>query len=99
MYNNRCITHQSDEYKEIVDTINRINQAAEKSKPIDEHKLSGECYLTTYQMMKHLHISRRALQNYRDKRIIPYTVIGGVILYPESKIDEILKRNYYKPNI
>nr|WP_290378640.1 helix-turn-helix domain-containing protein [uncultured Alistipes sp.] len=47
--------------------------------------------------MIHFRISRRALQNYRDKGIIPYTSIGGTLLYPESKINEVLERNYYKP--
>ncbi len=47
--------------------------------------------------MARFHISRRALQNYRDKRIIPYTSIGGTLLYPESKINELLESNYYKP--
>ncbi|WP_289299984.1 helix-turn-helix domain-containing protein [Xylanibacter muris] len=49
--------------------------------------------------MTHFHISRRALQNYRDKGIIPYTSIGGTLLYPESKINEVLDRNYYKPRV
>ncbi len=34
-----------------------------------------------------------------DKGIIPYTSIGGTLLYPESKIDEVLERNYYKPRV
>jgi len=36
-----------------------------------------------------LHISRRTLQNYRDKGIISYASVGGTLLYPESKIDEV----------
>ncbi|WP_302586022.1 helix-turn-helix domain-containing protein [uncultured Alistipes sp.] len=47
--------------------------------------------------MARFHISRRTLQNYRDKGIIPYPAIGGTLLYPESKINELLESNYYKP--
>lgn len=64
-----------------------------------EPSLLGERYLTTEQMMTRFHISRRALQNYRDKGIIPYTSIGGTLLYPESKINEVLEKNYYKPSL
>nr|WP_290015728.1 helix-turn-helix domain-containing protein [uncultured Alistipes sp.] len=46
-----------------------------------------------------LHISRRTLQNYRDKGIISYASVGGTLLYPESKIDEVPERNYYKPRV
>jgi len=46
-----------------------------------------------------LHISRRTLQNYRDKGIISYASVGGTLLYPESKINEVLERNYYKPSM
>jgi hypothetical protein len=52
-------------------------------------------YLTTEQMLTHLHISRRTLQNYRDKGIIPYIRIGGITLYPESGINEVPEENYY----
>ncbi len=40
-----------------------------------------------------LRLSKRSLQNYRDERVIPYTTIGGKILYPLSEIVNILKKN------
>jgi len=61
-----------------------------------ESSLLYERYLTTEQVMKYLHISCRTLQNYRDKGIIPYTSVGGTFLYPESKIGEVLEKNFYK---
>ena len=61
-----------------------------------EPSLLGERHLTTEQMMTRFHISRRALQDYRDRGIIPYTSIGGTLLYPGSKINEVLEKNYYK---
>ena len=41
-----------------------------------------------------LHISKRALQTLRDEEAIPYTSIGGKILYPESALYETLRKNY-----
>ena len=38
----------------------------------------------------------RTLQNYRDRRVLPYTTIGSKILYPRSQIEKILDRNYRK---
>ncbi len=57
-----------------------------------EPSLFGERYLTTEQVMTFLHISRHTLQNYRDRGIIPYTAINGTLLYPESKINEVLEK-------
>ncbi|MCM1351411.1 MAG: hypothetical protein NC250_01600 [Alistipes senegalensis] len=36
------------------------------------------------------------MQNYRDNRQIPYTMIGGKILYPQSAIWELLQAHYVK---
>ena len=41
-----------------------------------------------------LHISKRTLQTLRDEGSIPYTTIGGKILYPESVLYETLRKNY-----
>ena len=41
-----------------------------------------------------LGISKRTLQTLRDTKAIPYTTLGGRILYPESGIFEVLKKNY-----
>lgn len=96
--NEECIiTCDTLEYKELVEVMRYAVQTADKLIAEVEPALLGEHYLTTEQVMSHLHISRRALQNYRDKGIIPYTSIGGTLLYPESKINKVLKKNYYKP--
>ena len=91
------ITCDTPEYKELIEAMRCEVQTADRLIAEAEPSLLGERYLTTEQMMTHFHISRRALQNYRDKGIIPYTSIGGTLLYPESKINEVLERNYYEP--
>lgn len=37
---------------------------------------------------------KKALQTLRDEGAIPYTTIGGKILYPESALYETLRKNY-----
>ncbi|MCM1300993.1 MAG: helix-turn-helix domain-containing protein [Bacteroides cellulosilyticus] len=92
-----AITRDATEYKALVEAMYRAEQTADKLIVKVEPFLFGERYLTTEQVMTYLHISRRTLQNYRDRGIIHYTAIGGTFLYPESKIKEVLEKNYYKP--
>lgn len=94
---NNAITLDTVEYKELVKTMRFATQTANKLVAEITPPLLNERYLTTEQVMTHFHLSRRTLQNYRDKGTIPYTAIGGTLLYPESKIKEVLEKNYYKP--
>lgn len=94
-----AITHDTVEYKGLVKAMRFVTQTVDKLIAEVTPPLLSERYLTTEQVMTYLHISRRTLQNYRDNGIIPYTTIGGTLLYPESKIKEVLERNYYKPII
>ena len=41
-----------------------------------------------------LYISPRTLQDYRDRRIIPYTQFAGKILYKVSDLERMLKNSY-----
>ncbi len=72
---------------------------AERLKAHTTPSLLNERYLTTNDMLYHFRISRRALQNYRDRGIIPHITIGRVILYPESELKKAFEKNYYKPTI
>lgn len=40
---------------------------------------------------------RRTLQEYRNDRLLPYILLGGKVLYPESGLREVLEANYRKP--
>lgn len=95
--NRSALTRDTAGYKELLEAMRFAAQTADKLIAEVEPSLLGERYLTTEQVMTHFHISRRTLQNYRDKGIVPYTAIGGTLLYPESKINEVLEKNYYKP--
>lgn len=94
---NSVITRETPEYKELIATMRNTVQVADKLVKEVRPCLLNERYFTTEQVMDLFHISRRALQNYRDKGIIPFVSVGGNILYPETKIMEMLGKGYYKP--
>ena len=45
-----------------------------------------------------LNITKRTLQSYRDKGILPYTRIGGKFFYRESDLADYLERRTVKNN-
>lgn len=93
------ITRETPEYRELIAMMQNTVKVADRLIKEVPPYLLNERYFTTEQVMDLFHISRRALQNYRDKGIIPFFSIGGNIIYPESKIKEMLEKNYYKPAI
>ena len=93
---NSVITRDTPEYKELIATMRSTVQVADNLVKKVRPCLLNERYFTTEQVMALFHISRRALQNYRDKGIIPFVSVGGNIVYPESEIMEMLEKNYYK---
>ena len=42
-------------------------------------------------------MSRRTLQEYRNNRVLPFILLGGKVLYPETGLREVLEANYRKP--
>ena len=59
--------------------------------------LDGERYLTDKEVSELLRVSRRTLQEYRNNRVLPFILLGGKVLYPESGLQEVLETNYRKP--
>ena len=59
--------------------------------------LDGERYLTDREVAELLRVSRRTLQEYRNNRLLPFILLGGKVLYPESGLRELLEANYRKP--
>ena len=55
--------------------------------------LDGEMYLTDKEVSDLLRVSRRTLQEYRNRRLLPYIILGGKTLYPESGLREVLEAN------
>lgn len=56
-----------------------------------------ERYLTDGEVAELLRVSRRTLQEYRNNRVLPFILLGGKVLYPETGLREVLEANYRKP--
>ena len=85
---------ESDEMQLVVSALRgvkkRIVEVAETHKPL----FAGELFLTGKEVCERLYISPRTLQDYRDRRIFPYTQFAGKILYRLSDINQLLQKNY-----
>lgn len=68
--------------------LDSVSQALKNRTP----HLNGEKFLTNSDVCQMLHVSKRTLQDWRDKEIIPFIQIKGKILYRELEISKILKQ-------
>ena len=86
----RDLNMNTDEMQVVQSAINsvsrRIKEVAQTHKPL----FGGEHFLTGKEVCERLYISPRTLQDYRDRRIIPYTQFAGKILYKESDLERLL---------
>ena len=88
------IDRNTPDYMSCIAMLEQAEHTADRIRTTVKPSLFTERYFTSAEVMRYLHISRRALQNYRDNRLIPYTTIGGKILYPQSAILELLEANF-----
>lgn len=90
----RDLNMNTDEMQVVQSAINsvsrRIKEVAQTHKPL----FGGEHFLTGKEVCELLYISPRTLQDYRNRRIIPYTQFAGKILYKESDLKRLLEENY-----
>ena len=90
----RDLNMETDEMQLVVSALRgvgkRIVEVADTHKPL----FAGELFLTGKEVCERLYISPRTLQDYRDRRIIPYTQFAGKVLYRLSDINQLLQKNY-----
>ena len=90
----RDLNMEADDMQVVLSAISgvnkRIKEVAQTHKPL----FDGEHFLTGKEVCEKLYISPCILQDYRDKKIIPYTQFAGKILYKESDLERILKKSY-----
>ena len=95
----RDLNIEADDMQVVLSAIsgvsNRINEVVQTHKPL----FGGEHFLTGKEVCERLYISPRTLQDYRDRKIIPYTQFAGKILYKESDLEKILMMNYKNNNL
>ena len=52
---------------------------------------TGKRYLTDGEVSELLRVSRRTLQEYRNNRVLPFILLGGKVLYPETGLRGVLE--------
>ena len=90
----RDLNMDTDDMQMVLSAISsmskRIKEVAQTHKPL----FGGEHFLTGKEVCERLYISPRTLQDFRDRKIIPYTQFAGKILYKASDLERLLEKNY-----
>ena len=90
----RDLNMETDEMQLVVSALRgvgkRIVEVADTYKPF----FAGKLFLTGKEVCERLYISPRTFQDYRDRKIIPYTQFAGKILYKVSDLEKMLEENY-----
>jgi hypothetical protein len=77
-------------------TTNIETQKPTSTKKIPEIKyVLGERLLDTEDVCTLLNYTPRAIQNLRNKELLPFTIIGNKFFYKVSDLKEIAERNYH----
>ena len=92
----RDLNMDTDDMQVVLSAIHsvnsRIKEVAQTHKPL----FGGEHFLTGKEVCERLYISPRTLQDYRDRKIIPYTQFAGKILYKVLDLERLLEKNFKK---
>ena len=96
---NQLLTHESKSIDTAMQSLKKANNWLSSFIESYSPPLDGERYLTDKELSEHLKLSRRTLQEYRKQGILPYIILCGKTLYPESEIQALLTGNYRKPII
>ena len=75
-------------------SLDRLLDGIENFMANSRPTLGGERFLTDKEVSARLKVSRRTLQDYRNNGILPYTQVGGKILYRTSDIEKTLMKGY-----
>lgn len=70
--------------------IEMIESLVMEYKPL----LMGKRFLSDAQLSERLGISRRTLQDYRDRGVLPYYRLDGKVLYDENDIERFISSIY-----
>jgi hypothetical protein len=86
------ITRESEVFAEIISKIKTMETEIDT---MQEGNLSCvNKWMNGDAVMKKLGISKRTLQNYRDNRILPYSIVGGKFYYCIRDIEDLMANNY-----
>lgn len=87
----KFVSHEA--YSQLMNKLEEItsflNHQAKKT-PLED------IWLDIQEVCLLLKISKRTLQSYRDRRILPYSQISGKIYFKASDLQKHLEDNYHK---
>ena len=80
---------------EILDRLKRMNKILQKTETLVQPTLNNERFLTDEELSKILRVSRRTLQVYREKGLIPFARIKHKIFYKPEDIQRFIDSTYH----
>lgn len=81
----------SEQFDKLVEQVKTLNEKVENINKKDPLK---DRWLDIQDVCELLHISKRTLQSYRDKGILPFSQTGAKIYYKASDIQKHLEKHY-----
>ena len=88
------LNEASEEVQRLFTRLDGVELTLRKASEARRPMIGEARYLTGEEVCTRLHLSPRTLQTLRDRRQIPFTVLGNrLLLYPESGIRAVLDRN------
>ena len=90
----RDLNMDTDDMQVVLSAIHSVNRRIKEVAQTHKPLFGGEHFLTGKEVCERLYISPRTLQDYRDRKIIPYTQFAGKILYKASDLERLLEDCY-----
>ena len=92
----RDLNMDADEMQVVLSAISSVSRRIKEMAQTHKLLFGGEHFLTGKEVCERLYISPRTLQDYRDRKIIPYTQFAGKILYKVLDLERLLEKNFKK---
>jgi predicted DNA-binding transcriptional regulator AlpA len=87
-----------EDIKNLHERINQLFELLEKNNSSASNS-DDQRYLTSKQVMQIYKVSKTHLKNLRDEGKIPYSNPFGVILYPQSEIEELVRKGIIRGGV
>ena len=92
----RDLNMEADDMQVVLSAISGVSKRNKEVAQTHKPLFGGEHFLTGKEVCERLYISPRTLQDYRDRKIIPYTQFAGKILYKVLDLERLLEKNFKK---
>jgi predicted DNA-binding ArsR family transcriptional regulator len=86
------ITRESTIFTDLISKIIAMETEVELMRKA--HLSCSNQWMNGEEVTQKLGVSKRTLQNYRDNRILPYSIVGGKFYYSFRDIEDMMMKNY-----